>query len=408
MTVVLVFGFLFVFNGCSSFQEKIDEEFSEGRARREFQFRKLWVRDTLSNTNKGYRKINRMTPLIYKDLVIQGNSFDGVVAYRQDSGQRVWTFPVYEGVESSSALFKDFLFIPGNDGFFYSLNAATGALNWKIATQTENLGEPFYDETEGIVFFQTGLGSVYSVDAASGRIIWTYSRQDTSQFSIRGNSQPVVYKDFVFNGFSDGSLVALNKKTGTVAWEIFLNKNRRFRDIDSKPYLDGNLIYIQAFDDQLYCVSAENGTIQWKTDFGGYDGLLVTQDFIYASTTESEVIALEKQSGKVKWRYKSKGGLPSRPVAYDNTILFGESQGALVFLERDSGEKIFEFSPGRGIMSAPAILEVSPKQNLSNSKNKRNSARTPSSKKLGKFFFISGEGNLYGIEAGWGRPAPKL
>ncbi len=386
---------VFLASGCASLQQKWDDELSQNREKKEFQIRKVWVRDTLSHVNTGYRKINRMTPLIYKNLVIQGNSIDGVVAYNQETGQKEWSFSIYEGVEPTAALFKDSLYIAANDGYFYSLKAQTGDLNWKIQTQTENLGEPFYDSSEGIIYFQTGLNSLYAVEAESGRIIWTYARQDTSQFSIRGNSKPALYRDYLFAGFSDGSLVALNKKSGTVAWEIFLNRNKRFRDIDSSPVLDGDLIYIQAFDDQLYCVSAANGSVQWKTDFGGYDGLLIHQDTIYASTTDSQVVALNKNNGQVKWKYTSKNGLPTKPVVFQQLIVFGESQGSLVFLDQVTGKQIGEFSPGRGIMAAPAIFQ--------NTEKKSDRKKGWTAKSTGLLYFISGEGNLYSLEAGWKR-----
>lgn len=386
-------------SGCTSLKNLSESQLAQNREKREFRIRKLWIRDTLSQVNKGYRKINRMTPLIYKSLVIQGNSIDGIVAYREKSGQREWTFPLLEGVETSAALFKDNIYIAANDGFFYSLKAATGEMNWKVATQTENLGEPFYDSLEGVIYFQTGLNSLYAVDAESGRILWTYARQDTSQFSIRGNSKPSVYKDFVYSGFSDGSLVAFNKKSGTVAWEIFLNRNKRFRDIDASPVLDGDVIYIQAFDDQLYAVSAINGAVQWKADFGGYDGLLIHRESLYVSTTDSQVIALSKTNGQVKWKYTSKNGLPTKPVLFQQMLVFGESQGSLVFLDSESGKVIGDFSPGRGIMSSPAVVIPQTNNNA-----KRQMTLTSSRQQTGKFYFISGEGNLYALEAGWMKP----
>lgn len=367
--------------GCASLQSKIENELAQNQDKKTFQIRKLWVRDTLSSENLAFRKINRMTPILFRDLVIQGNSIDGVVAYRAKTGNRVWTFPILEGVEPSGILFKETLFIPGGDGHFYALKAGTGEMIWKIPTKTENIGQPSYDSTRGVVYFQTGLSSLYAVDAESGRILWTYVRQDTSQFSIRGSSRPSLYQNLVFSGFSDGSLVAFNKDTGSVVWEVFLNRNRRFRDIDASPVVDGDLIYVQAFDDQLYCISALQGSVQWKTDFGGYDGVLIDRENIFASTTDNQVVALDKKSGNVRWKYSSQHGLPTKPVPYKGMIVFGESQGSLVFLNAQSGKVEGKFAPGRGIMSTPAVID--PKSQV---------------------YFVSGEGNLYALEAEWVRP----
>lgn len=376
-----LFGFAISTLGCATWTENIKSQLDAKEDKKTFQVKKLWVRDTLSETNEGFRKINRMTPIIYKDLIIQGNSIDGVVAFREKDGQKVWSIPVANGVEPSGALFKETLFISASDGHFYSIRAQTGEVLWKIQTQTENLGEPYYDSNEGVVYFQTGLSSLYSVDAESGRIIWTYARQDTSQFSIRGNSRPSVFQDMVYSGFSDGSLVAFNKKTGSVVWDVFLNRNKRFRDIDATPVVDGNLIYIQAFDDQLYCISATQGSVMWKVDFGGYYGVLLDQDRIYASTTKNQVVALNKKTGQVIWKYDTKQGNPTQVVTYKGMAIFGESLGKLIFLNAETGVPISSFEPGRGVMSVPAINE-----------------------KSNRVYFISGEGNLYALEAGYFRP----
>jgi outer membrane protein assembly factor BamB len=50
---------------------------------RTFQIRKSWVRQAPEQQNMLFRKINRMTPLFYKDkagkeFVIVGNAIDGV------------------------------------------------------------------------------------------------------------------------------------------------------------------------------------------------------------------------------------------------------------------------------------------------------------------------------------------
>ncbi len=108
-----------------------------------------------------------------------------------------------------------------------------------------------------MVYVLAGNNVFYALDAATGRQIWLYSRQDTSQFSIRGGSQAALRNGTLYVGFSDGSLVALNAKSGSVVWELQLNRNKRFRDVDATPVLDGDQIYVASYDDKLYCVSAE-------------------------------------------------------------------------------------------------------------------------------------------------------
>jgi outer membrane protein assembly factor BamB len=238
------------------------------------------------------------------------------------------------------------------------------------------LGEPTLDTDEGILYFQNGLGTLYAVEATGGRIVWTYNRQDTNQFSIRGNSKPTLAKDLILNGFSDGSLVAFQKKTGSIVWEAFLNKNKRFKDIDSTPVIDADNVYIQAFDEQLYAVSLADGLVRWKSPYGGYFGVYMDQNRIFSSTTDGDVVALNKKTGELVWKYSETDGLPTQVRAYKGMIVFGESAGSLKFLETNNGTLVESFEPGRGILSIPTV-------------DPQNS----------RIYFISNEGNLYAMEA---------
>lgn len=385
--VFLIPLFVLGFAGCSSSGKKQAVRTQKNRihhtdSKKQFILRNVWVKDTLSKMNTGFRKINRTSPMVYDKWIVQGNSIDGISLHLASTGAQLWKVNVLNGVEAPGLVFKRNLYVGGNDGKFYSINLPDGkgnmggTIEWVIDTKTENLGEPTLDSEEGVLYFQNGLGTLYAVEAANGRIVWTYNRQDTNQFSIRGNSKPTLTKDLVLNGFSDGSLVAFQKKTGSVVWEAFLNKNKRFKDVDSTPVVDGDSVYIQAFDEQLYAVSLADGLVRWKSPYGGYYGVLIDQNKIYASTTDGTVVALNKKSGDLVWKYSETDGMPTQVKPYKGMIVFGESAGSLKFLEPNKGTLIGSFEPGRGILSIPSI-------------DPQNS----------RVYFISNEGNLYAMEA---------
>lgn len=349
--------------------------------KRVFAVREVWVRQAPENDNLAFRKINRMTPVILGNLLIQGNAIDGVTAYDRESGRQMWRLPVLNGIEAGATLINDRLFFGASDGQFYSVNAKTGKVLWTFPTRIENIAEPLLDAATGILYFLSGSNVVYALDAESGRQVWLYSRQDNSNFSIRGGSKPALKDGNLFVGFSDGTLVSLNAKTGNLQWELPLNKNKKFRDIDSSPVIDGDQIYISGYDDKLYCVNAQKGDVQWKIDGGGYYPVTIAGDKIYYSTTSGEVWALQKGNGQKAWTYSVKEGIPTQVRIYKGLAVFGESQGHLRFLDANTGKQVASFDPGRGIMSTPSMDD-----------------------KAGQIYFISGEANVYAMEAKWTYP----
>lgn len=374
---IVLFGFLLLpLVGCTSLQSGMEKWSSLNNSQREYEVKTAWIRRTTEKENLGFRKINRMTPVLAGDLIVQANGMDGIVAYNRESGQERWRLAIENGAEPSATLIRDRLFIGASDGNFYSIEASTGKVQWTFGTKSENLAAPIIED--GIVYFLAGNSVFYALDAATGQQVWLHSRQDTTQFSIRGGSQASLHNGVLYVGFADGSLVALNAKTGASLWEVQLNRNKRFRDIDATPVVDGNQIFVAGYDDKLFCLSADKGEILWRVDGGGYSAVTMVGDKLIYPTTTGEVLALKKDSGDKLWSYKIKDGIATQVKTYKGVLVFGESQGALRFLDVNSGTVVGSFEPGRGILSSPQVDE----------KNNR-------------VYFISGEANLYAIDAGW-------
>ena len=141
--------------------------------------------------------------------------------------------------------------------------------------------------------------------------------------------------------------------------------------------VDSDFIYINSYDDKLYCVSKANGEIIWSVKGGGVSTPIVAGDKLFYTTSKGDLVALAKKDGKELWRYSSDGGgILSDPVLYSGFVTAGESQGSLIFIDMLSGIKKGAFEPGRGVFSRPTA-----------------------SVEQKAIYFISGEGNAYSIRA---------
>jgi len=376
---LLIVGTLTVLSSACMTSDRSFPQWSKKESKnRSYQVKTAWVRQTTEKVNLSFRKANRMTPVLAGSLVIQGNGMDGVVAYERQSGAKAWTLRIPNGVEPSAALIKDRVFLGASDGNFYSLKASTGQVLWTFLTKSEILSAPLLED--GNVYFLAGNNVFYALDAATGKQNWLYSRQDTAQFSIRGGSRAAYKSGVLYIGFSDGSLVAINAKSGSVQWELQLNKNKRFRDVDSTPVIDGDFLYIAGYDDKLYCVSTSKGEVLWSVDGGGYSAVTLMGDKLIYPTSSGEVVALKKSNGNKVWSYSLSEGIATQVVDFQGVVVFGESQGKLLFLDPLSGSKLGSVEPGRGILGTPQVDPIA-----------------------NRVYFISGEANLYAVDAGWSK-----
>lgn len=332
---------------------------------------KRWVRSTLKNDYYGARVLHRFEPIQYEDLIIQGNAVDGIVAYTQDKGKKIWQLPIKNGVEAGGVINAGKLYFAAGDGFVYCVKAVNGEILWKFPIKSEGIGQPTV--ADGKVFVVSGSNIAYAINADTGKLIWPYKRPDTSNLSIRGASQPLVEDGVAYIGFNDGYVVALRASTGKEIWQKRLTDNRRFKDVDAHPVIYKGNLYITSFDGALYKLNAKTGETIWKAKEGGFSAATVDDDTVYYASSSGGVLAVENATGKAKWRVPVKDGYATQPKLHMGFLIFGESSGRLKVLDAQSGKLVSSFHPGRGVTSSPLVL------------------------KDGKIYFISKEANIFAM-----------
>src|SRR5260221_9763035 len=77
----------------------------------------------------------------------------------------------------------------------------------------------------GVMFLTTSFNHVYAVDAVTGREFWHYKHKmgPITTFCCGPNNRGVAaYEGMLYMGTLDAKLVALDAKTGKVAWEVLI------------------------------------------------------------------------------------------------------------------------------------------------------------------------------------------
>jgi outer membrane protein assembly factor BamB len=349
---------------------------------RELVIDNTWTRSTTKGDFLGFRRMNRMPPLVLENMVIQANAIDGMTAYDRKSGSVLWRLDVKNGVEGGAQADRDKLYFGASDGSFYCVSLLTGKTLWTAPARAETLAQPTVEK--GIVYFETGADMVYALDGETGKQLWQYNRQVSASLSIRATTRPVIEGETLLVGFSDGYVVALRKHDGGLIWERKLGRGARFKDVDSTPVVDEKNVYVSSFDAALYSLKLETGEVNWTLEEGGFVPVTLGRDQfndrLFYSTANGKVLALEKRSGKVLLTIPVKHGIATQPAFLKNLLLFGESEGNLILADAGSGATLGHFSPGEGIMATPTVVESS-----------------------GEAYFMSNGANLFAMHIGYRR-----
>jgi hypothetical protein len=111
----------------------------------------------------------------------------------------------------------------------------------------------------GVLYFGTGSGHLYALDAATGGLRWKFKTDGVV------HSSPALAYGMVYFGSWDTYLYALDARTGQVKWKFKTeNTHDAMRGIQASPLVYDGKVYFGARDAHFYALDAFTGKEQWK------------------------------------------------------------------------------------------------------------------------------------------------
>ncbi len=350
-----------------------------------------------------------------------------------------------------------------NDSCVYALNAEDGSLLWKYNTGGCNDVAPIIYDVDGdskpdIVVPASCNPTTFCLDGQTGTVKW--------QTPTRGSDSPPTIADIdndgkteILHGEFGGYVICINAENGSKKWEIAVDTNSWIQTAPTIVDLDGDgkldyvvgtwnfdnqdKIYayhgddlsllwsytinaymyhgtavadldkdgrpellVGAYNDTLYCLNGENGTLNWKYfGSGGYIGAPATIgdidndgscDVVFVSGYR--VIALSG-NGIKKWDYSISGysgafrGVVLSDINNDPypDVIFGNDSGKVIALNGYSGKELWTVDLAQhygkkafALDHAPLIADFDGNDSL-------------------EVFIVGGHGEYPAIENGFGR-----
>jgi alcohol dehydrogenase (cytochrome c) len=277
------------------------------------------------------------------------------------------------------------LYIPtGNDDVF-ALDAKTGKKLWQYDSDIPQVNDLIccgWDNRgvgagEGKIFTGQLDASMVALDQRTGKIAWRTQLEDYRDgYSITGATR--YYDGLVFTGMSGGEngiqgrFYALDAKTGQVVWRFNTVPNPGEFGSDSWPMNDPDPIKANIYTHgggtvwQAPAIDPELGMLYFSTgNAGPWEGSLRPGDSLFTSS----LLALDYKTGKYKWHFQFVHheiwdyDLPNAPTLFD-TVIDGQPRKGIYEAAKTGWVYIFDRTNGQpliGIDEKPVPQE--PRQN---------------------------------------------
>ncbi|MGC6415943.1 MAG: PQQ-binding-like beta-propeller repeat protein [Bradymonadia bacterium] len=261
------------------------------------------------------------------------------------------------GVRSRIAHDGKLLYMGADDGRLIAVDAYNGEKVWSYKVRGVVSSAPTLGKKHVLV--TDGTNAIYCL-SKSGKWVWQYRREKPRHFASHGESRPLIHRGVVYQGFSDGYVVALRLDDGSLIWSANLGKEAGDRlDVDA-GLVPGvpNLIYAASLGGGLYALQAATGKQKWRMKIKGITGLSGHDGDLLAATSDGRILRIDTFKRRIRWETAlptKKGALFEPTVVFEKYLVVGQSQGAMYWLTVGTGQPVRRFDPGAGFSTRPTF-----------------------------------------------------
>lgn len=216
----------------------------------------------------------------------------------------------------------------------------------------------------GKVFAADRQGLVVALDESDGKPIWSVNlAEKTNLFSTRASAQlsggVTVADNQVYIGSEQAVLYALSAETGTLVW-----KSNVAGEVLSRPVVSDGKVLIHTSNGMLQALDEKEGTLQWTVNLDmpnlslrGESAPAIALGAAVVGSNNGRVNAILLQDGQLIWQQRiatPKGSteidrlndVNTTPIIKDNLVYAMGYNGNLVAMELRSGQIVWRREMG--------------------------------------------------------------
>jgi len=290
---------------------------------------------------------------------IEGDSADGVYAFDLGTGGQVWHFETENDV-NGVAVSDNIVVATGDEGRVWGINATgvdQGRAVWSTDIGISVFTNPLI--TQGLAIVGDGSGEVIALDLLTGERKWRMAVEG----AVRGGASSDDTWIYVIS--EEGGAAAIDSD-GTVVWrQALVGDDGSAIGVFAAPTVTSQLLIVPIVRDDLYSQPAimaldkQSGAVRWrsvdvsglKDDWGNVRSspALIGTLFVYGETYSSHLVAVDVASGETRWSVEvGPFCFPhwSSPAITSGQVILARYDGGLYAVDAAKGEMAWSIYVG--------------------------------------------------------------
>ena len=336
--------------------------------------RQLWQRSIGTGASDNTRILSE--PVIEGGRVYAVDGRDRVGAFDAQTGKRLWEADLKpKGQKGNSfggglAYWQGRLFVSTGYAQVLALDPANGKDIWR-----KDVAAPVYAAptvADGRVFVVTVENELVVLAADDGRRLWSHNGLPETA-GLLGGASPAVAGEVVVVAYSSGELYALAVQNGRALWSDNLAGTRgtdavsSMADIRGRPVIDRDRVFAVSHSGRTQAIDLRTGERVWGQQIGSMHGPWVAGDYVYLLSNDNELICLTRNEGKIRWvlqlpsyeneKKKADPIMWAGPMLAGNRLIALSSNGQALSVSPYTGKPLGRIEIASGSYLEPVIAD---------------------------------------------------
>ena len=184
---------------------------------------------------------------------------------------------------------------------------------------------------------------IVQLNSKDGSVVWKYQAA-IPPLTFKSEGKLAQSNNVVYLGLPGGKLIAIDSPTGGLVWESNISRAKgvtdieRANDITSHPVIDDSFIYAITTNGDISALDRRSGKSIWTEPISSFYGMAFNGMSLFVTHDTGSIYSVDKTDGEIEWR---QSGLKHRRIRLGTMIkdyiVFGDYDGYVHFLSIDDG-----------------------------------------------------------------------